>query len=398
MKFRFKYLLIIIIASINNSCKQIYSPPAISSPESYLVVEGVVNSGSGATIISLSYTVNLASKISLTPVLNAVVSVQSEQNATYPLTQIGNGKYYTSNLNLDNSQKYRLVIITPNNKNYYSDYVPVLNSPPIDSIYFTTPSNNVVINSATHDPTNTVQYYRWDFNETWLIHSAYFSYFKSDGYTVNVRDLVNDNIYQCWSSDSSTTILLNSTSKLKQALLTDNIITSIPQNSVKVGHKYSILINQYALTSDAYKFWTNLKTNTEQLGSLFDAQPTQLIGNIHSTTNPNEPVIGYISVGSVSSKRIFIDNQQLPLGTYYPGNISCVIDTFLYKYIPPGGKTPTNQVDVYINYKNGGTKSPYIPIQAISIPGGPIIGYTASTPECTDCTLTGTNVQPAFWK
>ncbi len=397
MQFRLKYF-IIIIASINIGCKQVYSPPVISSPSSYLVVEGVINSGSGATIINLSYTVNLASKVSLTPVSNAMVSVQSEQNATYPLTAIGNGKYYTSNLNLNSSQKYRLVIIAPNNKNYYSDYVPVLNSPPIDSVYYNFANNNMVISSVTHDPTNTVQYYRWDYNETWIIHSNYFSYFKTNGDTVLARNLINDNVYQCWTSDTSTTILLNSTSKLKQAILTNNIITAIPQNSEKLSHRYSILINQYALTGDAYNFWTNLKTNTEKLGSIFDAQPTQLHGNIHSLADPTEPVIGYVSVGGVATKRVFIDNQQLPNFVFYRGIVGCVIDTFLYRYTPPGGKVVVNQVDEYINYNKGALYPGYTPLLPFELPGGPILGYSASTPNCSDCTLRGTNVQPAFWK
>ncbi len=397
MQFKVKFLLILIIAGTISSCKQIYNPPAISSPNTYLVVEGVINSGSDATIIKLSNTVNLASKVSVSPLLHAIVSVQGDQNVSYPLIEIGNGKYYTSNLNLDNSHKYRLIIITSNSKSYYSDYVPVLDSPPIDSVFFNLNGNNVVINSATHDATNTVQFYRWDFNETWIIHSAFFSYFKSDGTKITFRNLIDDNVYQCWSSDTSNSIVINSTSKLKQAVITNNIITTVDKNSPKVVHKYSILVNQYALTGDAYKFWTNLKSNTEQLGSIFDAQPTQLIGNIHSTTNPNEPVIGYISVGKVSTKRIFIDNQQIPFTNYREGE-ECVLDTFLYKYVSPGGKTAVNQVDEYINYKIGGNYPPYIPVLPISIPGGAVLGYSASTSDCTDCTLRGTNIQPSYWK
>ena len=295
---------------------------------------------------------------------------------------------------MDNSHKYRLIIITPNSKSYYSDYVPVLDSPPIDSVFFKLNGNNVVINSATHDATNTVQFYRWDFNETWIIHSAFFSYFKSDGTKITFRNLIDDNVYQCWSSDTSNSIVINSTSKLKQAVITNNIITTVDKNSPKVVHKYSILVNQYALTGDAYKFWTNLKSNTEQLGSIFDAQPSQINGNIHCLTNPAEPVIGYISAGTVASKRIFINHEQLPLIATNFSTANCELDSLWY--IKP--ITREHQVDELILYKKSNIGIIFIPITPFKSPNGTILGYMSTTPFCADCTLRGTNRKPDFWK
>jgi hypothetical protein len=395
---RLFFLILTLIMMLFLSCKQTYTPPAITSQDSYLVVEGVINSSSDSTIIKLSNTVNIADSVALLPVLNAKVAVQGDQNTTYPLTEGANAKYFTTNLNLDNTHKYRLIIITNSNKQYYSDYVQVLNSPPIDSIYYTLSSKMININTATHDATNTVQYYRWDYKETWIIHSPYFSYFKSNGDTVLNRDLVNDNIYQCWLSDTSSTLVLNSTAKLKQPILTDNIITSFSQNAEKVAHRYSILVNQYALSAEAYNFWTNLKKNTEKLGSIFDPQPSQINGNIHCLTNPTEPVIGYISVGRVTTKRIFINNQQLPAIASSSPYGNCEIDTFLYKYYPPGSNIPVNQVNMNINFKKGAIANLQIPLNAITKPGGAILGFTGSSRFCVDCTLRGTNKQPAFWK
>ena len=42
-----------------------------------------------------------------------------------------------------------------------------------------------------------------------------------------------------------------------------------------------------------------MQKNAESLGSIFDEQPTQITGNIHSVTNPSEQVIGYVSAGTV---------------------------------------------------------------------------------------------------
>jgi hypothetical protein len=295
--------------------------------------------------------------------------------------------------------QYRLRIKTADNKQYLSDFAAVVNSPAIDSVYYKITGNGLNIYCDTHNPQNNTRYYRWDYQETWIIHSNYPSNYKSNGDTVLNRDLVNDNIYRCWSSDSSNVIILNSSARLSKDVIADNLITFVPADAEKLGTEYSILVRQYALSADAYAFWENLKKNTEQLGSIFDAQPTQLNGNIHSITNPSEVVIGYISVGDIASQRIFITSQQLPNWAATRAYPDCQLDTFLYVYYAPGSKgPPVNQVNQYINY-NKGASSPSIPIDAIVPNGGTKpIGYTASDRSCVDCTLRGTNKQPAFWK
>lgn len=380
-----------------NGCKKPYNPQIISTPNNYLVVEGFINSGADSTIFTLSRTVNLSDTITLKPERNAVLTVESNQNDTYPLTEIASGKYGAIGLNLDMTKQYRLRIKTTNAKEYLSDFAPVVNSPEIDSISYAIKSNGVAIYANTHDPNNNTRYYRWDYDETWVFHSAYFSQFKSNGDTVLRRDQVNDGIYECWGNNISSAILLGSSAKLVNDVIANNPITFVPSTSEKLSSKYSIHIRQYGLTGDAYQFWQNLKKNTEQLGSIFDAQPSQLQGNIHSVNDPAEPVVGYISVGSVANKRIFIDNSILP--AWLPTkSYQCKLDTFLFAYYPfHWTGPPFNQENQFFNYNNKDFVLQYIPISALSLPGQPPIGHTGSTPECVDCTLRGGNKKPAFW-
>jgi hypothetical protein len=44
--------------------------------------------------------------------------------------------------------------------------------------------------------------------------------------------------------------------------------------------------------------------------------PSQLTGNIHCLTNPNEPVIGFISAGTLRQQRILISRNQVPRWLY----------------------------------------------------------------------------------
>jgi hypothetical protein len=396
---------IAIITIVAFGCKKAYEPAIVSSKNSYLVVEGAINSGTDSTFIKLSHTVSIASKTTVQPELNATVAVEGDQNTSYPLKEIGNGNYACAGLKLDNTHKYRLSIKTSGNKQYLSDYVAVLNSPPIDSIHYDTygtvfgPGLNIYVN--THDNSKKVQYYRWEYEESWVFHSNFNSYFKSNGDTVLGRDLTNDNITFCWHNDTSSSIVIGSSAKLAQNIISNNPIISIESSSEKVGNKYSILVRQYALTADAYNFYSNLKKNTEQLGSIFDALPSEISGNIHSVSDPSEIVIGYITVGSTNSQRIFIPNQVLPQWATKPFYTNCTLafDTknpCCYYVFP---QAPYNQVDAYINYnKEGGYSNPLIPVDAIGMPGHPPIGYTAASRECVDCTLRGTNKKPAFWQ
>ncbi len=391
---RFSYIIILLV--LGAACKKPYDPPAITASGSYLVVQGTINAGSDSTIITLSRTVSLSAANAINPVPGATVAVEGDQNTVYPLTEASGGRYVSAGLNLNTSHSYRISIKT-NNETYYSDYVPVLNAPPIDSLYFTVNNNGLNIYSTAHDPTNTVQYYRWDYQETWIIHSNYPSGVISNGDTVIYRQ-PSEQIYTCWQNQASSSILIASTAKLSKAVIANNLITEIGSTAEKIGSEYSILLRQYALTPDAYNFYFNLKKNTEQLGSIFDAQPSQNNGNIHSVSNPAEPVIGYISVGNSSSKRIFIKSQQLPAWVPDKAYPNCQLDTELYVYYPPGSKVPVNEVDEYINYNKGNIANPLIPVAPISRPGQPPIGYSASDRECVDCTLRGTNQQPAFWQ
>jgi len=366
-------------------CRKPYNPPAVSGINGYLVVEGVINPGSDSTIITLSRTVNISSNITINPVSGAVLTVISDQNTSYPLTDAGGGNYISAGLNLDVAHQYRLNIQTSDGKKYQSDFEAVTITPPIDSIGFnitTTPVNGVQVYVNTHDPTNNIKYYRWDYSENWEFHSLYTSNFISNG-TKLVERTPSQYVSDCYSGDISSDIVLGSSAKLSQATVYQNPLVFIPSTSEKVETRYSVSVHQYALTSDAYSFWINLKKNTEQLGSIFDAQPSETPGNLHCITNPSEPVAGYVSICTVASKIQFIYGYQLPAWVpAYP--YVCSLDT------------PT-MVGSY-NWKNlVDYPDLYLPIDGV----GPVSNPTAfswTTRPCADCSIRGSLTPPSFWK
>jgi len=372
-----KRLCLLMILALM-TCRKAYNPPAITANVNYLVVEGIINTGSDSTIFNLSRTVNIKQKIVANPELNAVVSVESDNNATYPLLAAGNGKYASPGLNLDNTHKYRLRINTADGKAYLSDFLTPKISPPIDSIGYIVETNGVQVYLNTHDPANATRYYLWEYNETWKFHAFFDSYFAINADTVALRR-PDQQVYYCYASDTTSTIVLNSSAKLAQDVIYQTPITFVSSGAEKIEDRYSILVKQIALSPEAYSYYQLLKTNTENLGTIFDAQPSQLPGNIHEVNNPAEPVIGYISAGTVSQKRIFIDSRNLPawLSVTYYDMIDCAADTM----------TMTSQSK--FNYYYLHNPPYYIPT---------FLKLFGAYPICVDCTFRGTKTPPPFWQ
>ena len=193
------------------------------------------------------------------------------------------------------------------------------------------------------------------------------------------RDTSN-NIFTCWRSDQSTNLLLGSSAKLSQDLIYEQPLILIPLGSQKLAIEYSIDVKQYALDANSYNFWQILQQNTEQLGSLFDAQPSELTGNVHNIASPNEPVLGYVSVSTIQEQRIFI--SEPPSWIYPPLQGCSEIEV-------------ANDPDTFAFY----FRSTYIPVSAdIDQATGSIIGYFSAYSSCVDCIEQGgTTLKPPFW-
>lgn len=391
MKNWWIFVCIILIAA---GCKKAFFPKEINSDSShYLVIEGVINSGNDSTIIKLSRTRKIDTLRTIDPETAANVTVESDANNAYPLNEITLGTYASAPLHLDDSHKYRLRIKTSNQKEYVSDFVPVKNAPPIDSLGFVAQSDGVHIYINSHDPADATRYYRWDYDETWQFHSKYVSTYKSNKVDSLLARRVDEQVYNCFGSDASSMVVIANSNKLVHDIIYQAPIINIPSTSEKIETKYSILVKQYALTADAYTFWEDLQKNTEKIGNIFDALPSVNESNFHCVTNPGELVIGYLSVGSSSSKRIFISADQLLPGysPVYP--CECTLDT-AFVNPPHGGTRPISDLIP--------ANSPFTPVSALYLPPlnpfGLPTAYSYSTILCVDCTVRGTTTRPSFWK
>jgi hypothetical protein len=187
-------------------------------------------------------------------------------------------------------------------------------------------------------------------------------------------------VRNCWKYAEATDIIIGNSSLLSNDVISMQPLLTILNKNERLNFRYSMLVRQYGITPQAYQYWTNIKSNSQQLGSLFDQQPTQLKGNITAMGNPDEPVIGFVSAASQQQKRIFVSHDEL---------INWAFDAFTgyncaYDFIQQ------NPVDPYIfQYSDAN----YVPWYFTSAGFLYVINKS-----CVDCTLKGgSNQKPSFW-
>lgn len=371
------YALLFMAFFAVTQCVEPYNPPAIKDVVDILVVDGFMNCSDSSVEVRLSKAVPLSDPGKPLPEVNATVWIEDENGNQYNLSQHVEGTYSAAQIPINTALKYRLNITTQNETTYQSAFIRLTATPPIDNISWRKSLRDegidILLNS--HDPSGSTQYYQWTYQETWEYTSPYFSAFKIiDGVVIDQPR----SIFRCWTTQPSTQILIGTTTQLADNVIRDYEVLFVPIPSLKMSQKFSVEVEQRAITKEAYDFWLQLKKTTESLGSLFDPLPSQVTGNITNKNDSSQPVLGYFSGGTVSKKRIYIRYEDLPEELRKFPRTQCPIDSIGLENIA--------------SYSN---------LDLINSYGFPFIqGYTTSQSfGCLDCRERGGKLErPEFWE
>jgi len=367
-----------ILMLLVTTCKKPYEPTVLIKGDNYLVVDGFINtSANGVTTLLLSRTKNLTDTVVSIPERNASVRIISASGSNYPLQEQGDGMYVSNALQLNGNTQYGIQITTAGGKQYASDLVTPKQTPPIDSVSWVQDTAGVHVTVNTHDPQNNTRYYRWQYIQTWEYHAQLETAWGLQNNVIYPRT-PTDQVFICYRTTNSTRVLLGSSAALSQDVISQMPLFTIPSNDSTLAQRMSILVKQYALTPAAHSYWQIIQKNSEQLGTLFDLQPSQLEGNLHCISNPNEPVVGFVTAGTETQKRIFISVFDLYDWRSPRGSYNCLVLT-----IPqdPNDFSKWTYPD-----------ATYVPWYFAT--GSIIIAKKV----CIDCRESGgTTVKPAFW-
>lgn len=361
--------------------------PEIRDFQSALVVDGFISDADSHYEIKLSRTAPLDSPGSI-PEQGAQVEVVSGEGGTYAFEESQPGVYRSDPTTFVGctGTSYQLQIATQGDSRYQSSFVVLKPSPPIDSVYFEQELrltdqgdtlDGIRIMVDTHDPTGQSNYYRYTWTETYEVRPRYPSYYEYVGYTLKRRDQA---INLCFNSDTSKLVMLANTTSLREDRVSEFELTYVNTTTpFKLGALYSLLVRQQVLSEAGYRYWREVQKTTESLGTLFDPQPYQLIGNVRNVDDPDEAVLGFFDAGQVSEQRIFIDNDELSSLTWPRSPCLSQLKTFTARQ---EGDVVKDELNLFILWG-------YLVVDAE--------GLLWSVPECADCRVNGTLERPDFW-
>ncbi len=356
------------------SCIRTFTAPEGAVSQNYLVVEGFINVGKDSTYVTLSRSNSLSDSQIVKYESGANVIIEGTNNTSFPLTEGSPGTYSCAPFNAVSNAQYRLHIVTTSGGQYISDDVTPLYTPPIDSVTWANTLGGVTIYANTHGDINTSRFYHWAYNETFEIQSTFASIYYYDSVSHLPKPRLDFEAHHiCWRTEYPSNIVLASTTGLSNNTIYQQPIYFLPDSSRKLKFEYSILVQQQSIDSNTYTFFQLLHSTNDVTGSIFDAQPTSITGNVHCVNHPSETVIGYMYATSTSEQRILISHFQVT--GWYPESNSC--EQFLLEF-PADDALLQSGVIVATGLDDS---MRHLGTQAI----------------CGDCTLSGTNVKPSYW-
>jgi len=350
-----------------------------------LVINGRITDQEGYQYVQVSRSSNINNP-ERHPVTGCSIQIVDDRQNIFNMTEINEGRY-ACQMNKEDlviGTKYRLMVTTPDNKHYQSDFDELLACPPIDSITFeedqkelSNPDRNVnivqfyIYSNASGDY---AENYMWEMNETWEYHSKFLigAYYDGD---INGLEEPSTEFYTCFKSGTIKEIFTHSTRNV-----TDSKIQKFPLNYVsdetdRLSVKYSVNVRQYSLSKSAFDYFDVIRQLSKETGGFYETQPPSIPGNIYNTDDPDEEVIGIFYASSVTEKRIFVK-------VHY------------YKYAPNCLPYALRGDDL-LKFLETFDKSLY-PIYLLFVDRG-VFDYADQ--ECMDCRKYGGSIiRPEFWE
>lgn len=392
---RLKYFWLLLGGlSLFFSCKEEFEMDyEVQDMAPILVVEGFINAGSTESHYKLSYAQPMKEMEAEDPefdhgddlkLMSAMILV-SENGQRYYSEQKLMGDMVIKHPVLDPNQRYKLQIQV-GMEVFESEFVDVKVSQPISKLEWEDTGEGVEILVSTEDLTNSTQYYRWEYVETWRYSSIYMSNIILEGESARYRNS-NERIDVCYISENSSAIKIATSESLSTDAIYRFPLTLIPNLSDRLSSRYSILARQIPISEESYIYWSQIRESSENLGDIFGPMPSELRSNIACLTNPEHHVIGMVEAAQVAEKRLYINKEDLNrtwrvIDSYYGG---CLLR-----------EEPIRQA-LPIVIGNPGF---LLVDELYRVDGSPFPShYSYSSVRCVDCRVKGGEFDPpAFWQ
>jgi len=422
-KYILKLCYTITFLQLISSCTNPYTLQS-ENFEDIVVIEATVTNELSKQVIKISRTTPLESD---TPNFEkgAVVFITDDLGNRYNFLENNNAYESEFAFQALPGRTYQLSIRTINGKSYKSTVEKLTPEVAIEDLEVTKTTKNgingVQIRVKSFDPTLQSNYFRYSYEETskitapkWVDEElilvdyprlcAVFGEFA--GYkSIEKTPKINDNTKICYRTQQSNSILITNTSTLSNNRV-DFPVRFISSKDYTIGERYSILVKQFSLNAVSHHFYDLLVKNSSSNSILSQMQPGFIYGNISSSTDSNEKVLGLFEVCAVSTKRIFFNYDDIYPGTAKPPYfINCDgkdYDGLSFIISPEPRTVGTSDTSVLCD-SDGTGFGPGVDLRNIIERKSLLFYreilpfYNMVEPMCGDCTTIGSNIKPSFW-
>ena len=369
-----------------SSCIKPYKPNLDDNAINKYVVQGMVSSVEGYQMVNVSTTsdINLAVYY---PVTGCAITIIDDLGNNFELEAFEDGDYrvWMDQAYLLPGRSYKVRVAVPNGDIIESDFDLMPEGPSeVGPVYWelaTIQTDNpeyikygIQLYTDFDASQDDGLYYRWKCTETYEYHTQYPLEFYYDETGVNQVSPPDSSQMVCYKTTVIEDIFTLSTINLSSPSFQRFPLNFVQNTSSRLEIIYSLLVDQIALSVEAYNYWDKLKINLEQSGGLYTSQPLAVKGNLTNTSNPDNEVLGFFQASTVASKRIFIEAPVPGLELDYLD--VCNINALRFGLI----EIPKTEFPAYL-FSSGGDWT-----------------EATMTKNCVDCTLSGgITDKPSYW-
>lgn len=357
---------------------------------------------------------------------NASVQINDDNGSTFDFQEEESGRYVsTTEFSANQGIGYRLSVVTADGRSYQSETAVTPKKIPVKELRaelgFNDDENEGIFISLTNtDTDNEGKFFRYEYEETFKIIAPFYNPFEwdvvdslffqendNDGFDIRIKPR-NDESQFCYGFNKSKDLSLSDSEQNTDNRSNEVEVRFLASDAFELSHRYSILVRQYRLSSDAYSYYRNLEDFTSSESVFSDTQPGFLDGNIKASTD-DESVLGYFEVAAVNTERIFLNYTDFypdrPLPPYI---IDCQLTTApqLLAFVPHVGPDfvvdESEVVSPLLDGIQAGLIAYHETNEDYEEPEGDGLveglgPFFVKATGCIDCRAFGSNVKPDFW-
>ncbi len=324
-----KKLLILILLS---SCVDPFNFSSQNQEKKILVVDGFITNEKGEFTITLTRSANFYTPKNgysgiikeqgfIKPESKAIIKIIDDTGRSQQFleTKENSGIYKipsSENWEGEIEKKYYIHIKTENGEEYESTPEVLKASLPIDSIYTIYESKELLDENNNITTVDGFQYYA-DINLG--ENDNYYAFGSTQTYMIEtpihrVPLLLPPYPKFCYvtqKGNDNYNFLVSNIEFNTQKIIKHPLDFVVPKFEYNIKHSYNLL--QYSMSKEAFHFYSSIRKQLKVKGSILDETPLKIIGNISNVHDKNEIVLGYFAVFGVTTKRLFVSKDELPV-------------------------------------------------------------------------------------